>query len=163
MSIDTLTVTETDMKITKSNVVATLFIAAIAVSAPNAWGGLLNGYYQISSLVLTYNDKDKRGFNDNNLYIVASDKRVRLIGAWRGYPIIRDAAIEKTVGDTLILRDTQNPQSVFKFHIRNNTITGRHSITDEENGSRQVIDSKAVIRKLSQNEIERLKIIFNLP
>jgi len=145
------------MKITKINVFAVILVFASA-----ACGGLLNGYYQISNLLLTYNDKDKRGFNDNNLYIVANDKRVRLVGAWRGYPIIRDAAVEKTVGDTLILRDVENPQSIFKFHIRNNTIIGRHSITDEY-GSKQIIDSKAVIRQLNQNEVERLKVIFSLP
>jgi hypothetical protein len=147
------------MKIAKIIAVALL---CATLPAADAWGGLLNGYYQISNLVLTYNDKDTRGFNNNNLYIVANDKRVRLVGAWRGYPIMQDAAIEKTIGDTLILRDIQNPQSLFKFRVRNNTITGRHSITDED-GSRQVIDSKAVIRQMNQSEIDRLKIIFSLP
>jgi len=142
-------------------------VAAILLTvlfADGVWAGLLNGYYQISNLALTYNDdpKSKRGFNNNNLYIIANDKRVRLVGAWRGYPIMRDAVIEKTVGDTLILRDAENPQSLFKFHIRNNTITGRHSITDED-GSRQIIDSKAVVRPLNQSETERIKIIFSLP
>jgi hypothetical protein len=142
---------------------AALLLAVLL--ADSAWaGGLLNGYYQISGLVMTYNDdpKSKRGFNNNNLYIMANDKRVRLMGAWRGYPIMRDALIEKTIGDTLFLRDAENPQSLFKFHIRNNTITGRHSITDED-GSRQIIDSKAVVRQLNQSETERIKIIFSLP
>ena len=147
------------MKIAKVLAV-TLFCATFY--ATDASAGLLNGYYQISSLALTYNDKDKRGFNDNNLYIIANDKRIRLIGAWRGFPLARDAAVEKTFGDTLILRDAENPQSVYKFCVRNNMIIGRHSITDED-GSRQIIDSKAVIRQLNQNEIDRLKIIFNLP
>jgi len=144
-------------------IAATLLTFALILPAANAWSAqLLNGYYQISNLVLTYNDKDKRGFNDNNLYIAASDKRVRLVGAWRGYPMMHDAVIEKTVGDTLVLRDTQNPQSVFKFRVRNNTVSGRHSITDED-GSRQIIDSKAVLRQLNQSEVDRLKIIFSLP
>jgi hypothetical protein len=146
------------MKI-KSAAAAAVLILTVAA---DALCGLLNGYYQISRLTLTYNDKDTQGFNNNNLYIMASDKRIRLVGAWRGYPLMRDAAIEKTVGDTLFLRDTQNPQSLFKFHIRNNTITGRHAIIDED-GSRQVIDSKATIRQLSQSEVERIKIIFSLP
>ena len=143
-------------------IVAAILLAVLL--ADGVWAGLLNGYYQISNLALTYNDdpKSKRGFNNNNLYIIANDKRVRLVGAWRGYPIMRDAVVEKTIGDTLILRDAENPQSLFKFHIRNNTITGRHSITDED-GSRQIIDSKAVVRPLNQSETERIKIIFSLP
>jgi len=147
------------MKITKTLAVTLLFAAFFATGVR---AGLLEGYYQISSLVLTYNDKDKQGFNNNNLYIMANEKRVRLVGAWRGYPIKHDALVEKTVGDTLVLRDAENPQSFFKFRVRNNTITGRHAITDED-GSRQIIDSKAVIRQLSQSEIDRLKIIFSLP
>jgi hypothetical protein len=145
---------------TKTLTLAVLLCAALHAPAPGA--ALLNGYYQISSLTLKYNDKDTQGFNNTALYIMAGDKRVRVVGAWRGYPIMRDVIIEKTVGDTLILRDTQNPQSVFKFHVRNNTITGRHSITDED-GSRQIIDSKAVIRQLNQSETDRVKIIFSLP
>jgi hypothetical protein len=147
------------MRITKT--VAAAVLLCVAIFAANAMAGLLNGYYQISNLTLTYNDKDTRGFNNNNLYIIASDKRVRLIGAWRGYPLVRDAIVEKTIGDTLVLRDTQNPLSVFKFRIRNNTIIGRHSITDED-GSRQIIDSKAVIRQLNKSETERIKMIFGL-
>jgi len=141
-------------------IAAVLIFAVLLVTGAQA--GLLDGYYQISSLVLTYNDKDKQGFNNNNLYIMANDKRVRLIGAWRGYPLKQDAIVEKTIGDTLVLRDAENPQIVFKFRIRNNTIAGRHAIT-EEDGTRQIIDSKAVIRQLSQSEIDRLKIIFSLP
>jgi hypothetical protein len=144
--------------------IVTVAFLAVAVLTNGVWAGLLNGYYQISSLVMTYNDdpKSKRGFNNNNLYILASDKRLRLVGAWRGYPIMRDAIVEKTIRDTLVLRDAENPQSVYKFHIRNNIISGRHSITDED-GSRQIIDSKAVVRQLSQSEADRIKIIFSLP
>jgi len=148
------------MKITKIITVMMLCLTAFTVNTVAA--GLLNGYYQISSMTLTYNDKDTQGFNNSGLYIIANDKRVRLIGAWRGYPIMRDAVIEKTINDTIVLRDVQNTQSVFKFRVRNNTITGRHSITDED-GSRQVIDSKAVIRALNQGEIDRIKNIFGLP
>jgi len=147
------------MNITKA--IAAMSLCA-ALFATSAGAGLLNGYYQITSLALTYNDKDKRGFNDNNLYIVASDKRIRLVGAWRGFPLTRDAYIEKTYGDTLLLRDAENPQSVYKFCVRNNTIIGRHAITAED-GSRQVVDSKAVIRSLNQTETDRIKTIFNLP
>jgi len=147
------------MRITKTVAAAVSLCAAIF--AANVTAGLLNGYYQISNLTLTYNDKDTRGFNNNNLYIIASDKRVRLIGAWRGFPLVRDAIVERTIGDTLLLRDTENPQSVFKFRIHNNTIIGRHAITDED-GSRQIIDSKAVIRQLNQSEVERIKMIFGL-
>ena len=147
------------MKITKAAAAILICATLFATDAP---AGLLNGYYQISSLTLTYNDKDKRGYNNNNLYIIANDKRIRLVGAWRGFPLTQDANIEKTFGDTLILRDAENPQSVYKFCVRNNTIIGRHSITAED-GSRQIIDSKAVVRKLNQNEIDRLKAIFNLP
>ncbi|GBU22145.1 hypothetical protein R80B4_02050 [Fibrobacteres bacterium R8-0-B4] len=150
------------MKI-KNIVTAVLIITALF--SPNVYsGGLLSGYYQVTSMVLTYNDdpKSKQGFNNNNLYIMAGDKRIRIVGAWRGYPIMRDAVIEKTIRDTLILRDAENPQSVYKFHIRNNIISGRHSITDED-GTRQVVDSKAVVKQLSQSEIDRIKIIFSLP
>jgi len=148
------------MKIAKI-VGAVLFCIAFFATGARA-ASLLNGYYQISSLALVYNDKDKQGFNNNNLYIMANDKRVRLVGAWRGYPLKRDAIVEKTFGDTLILRDAENPQSFFKFCVRNNTIIGRHAIIDED-GSRQIIDSKAVIRQLNQSEINRLRIIFSLP
>jgi len=146
----------------KFSKIAAVMLLCVTFFAADASAGLLNGYYQITSMTLTYNDKDTQGFNNSGLYIIANDKRVRLIGAWRGYPIMRDAAIERSVGDTLILRDVQNPQSVFKFRVRNNTISGRHSITDED-GSRQVIDSKAVIRQLNQGEIDRIKNIFGLP
>ncbi|MDR2592731.1 MAG: hypothetical protein LBC59_07990 [Chitinispirillales bacterium] len=150
------------MKITNI-ITVILIITAIFTSAAYS-SGLLSGYYQIMSLVLTYNDdpKTKQGFNNNNLYIIAGDKRIRIVGAWRGYPLMQDVIIEKTIGDTLILRDTDNPQSVFKFRVRNNTISGRHSITDED-GTRKIVDSKAVIKQLNQSESDRLKIIFSLP
>ncbi|MDR2692712.1 MAG: hypothetical protein LBB74_00660 [Chitinispirillales bacterium] len=146
----------------KTGKFVTAILLCAALSPAGAGAGLLNGYYQVTSLVLIHNDRDRQGFNNNNLYILAGDKRIRVVGAWRGYPIMRDVNIEKTVGDTLILRDTENPQSVFKFRVRNNTVSGRHSITDED-GTRQIIDSKAVIKQLNQSEIDRIKIIFSLP
>jgi len=139
-----------------------IIAAALLLHATGAFCGLLNGYYQISNLTLTYNDKDTQGFNNNNLYIMASDKRIRLVGAWRGYPLMRDAVIEKTIGDTIVLRDAQNSQMLFKFRVRNNTISGRHAVIDED-GGRQVIDSKATIRQLSQSEVDRIRVIFSLP
>ncbi|MDR0331141.1 MAG: hypothetical protein LBH93_05485 [Chitinispirillales bacterium] len=134
--------------------------AALLLCAALSAAGLLDGYYQITGLTLKYNDKDERGFNNTGLYISASDKRIRIAGAWRGYPIMRAAIIEKTISDTIILRDAENPQSVYKFQIRNNTIVGRHSITDE-NGSRQIIDSKATVRKLNQGEVDKIRAIIN--
>jgi hypothetical protein len=145
---------------TKILILALLFFFALGSTAPRA--ALLDGYYEVSSLVFTYNDSAKHGFNNTALYIMASGKRVRLVGAWRGYPIMRDATVEKNTGDSITLRDAQDTRSVYKFRVKNNTISGRHSITDED-GSRQIIDSKAVLRQLSPSETDRIRIIFGLP
>lgn len=146
------------MKITK----AIMIVMTVLLPALTSTAGLLNGAYQISGLTLKYNDKDERGFNNTGLYIFASDTRVRVVGAWRGIPLTRGAVVERSVGDTLFLRDAENPQSLYKFHIKNNMVTGRHAIIDED-GSRQVIDSKAAIRPLNQGEADRIKSLFGIP
>jgi len=129
-----------------------LFLCAAVSSA-----GLLNGYYQIVGLTMTQNDRDTRGFNNTGLYIFASDKRVKLSGAWRGYPVSYDLIVERVISDTLVLRDAESPSSLYKFRVRNNIITGRHSLTDPDNGSRQVYDTKATVRQLNQGEVDKLK------
>jgi hypothetical protein len=136
--------------------------AALLFAAPAPAELLDDGVYQISGLTLKYNDKDERGFNNTGLYIAVSGKHIRLVGAWHGIPVRRDAAIEKTVSDTLFLTDIETPQSRYKFQVRNKTITGRHAIFDED-GSKQVIDSKAAIRLLNRTEADRIKALFNLP
>ncbi|MDR3013518.1 MAG: hypothetical protein LBU70_09995, partial [Chitinispirillales bacterium] len=78
---------------------------------------------------------------------------------WRGYPIRRDAIIERTIRDTLVLRDTENSSNILKFHIRNNIVTGRHSVTDED-GTQRAITARAALRKLRREEVDRLRAIF---
>ena len=131
--------------------------AALIICAAVSGAGLLDGDYQITGLTITQNDKDTRGFNNTGLYISATDKRVKLAGAWRGYPMQRNLVIERTIGDTLVLRDADDKVSVFKFHIRNNVITGRHSLTDPDNGSRQIYDTKATVKQLNQGEVDKLR------
>lgn len=154
------------MKITIKKSVASAAALAVllyaAAPTSNATAGLPEGVYQISGLTLKYNDKDERGFNNTGLYIVASGSRVRVIGAWHGIPLSRNAAIERNLSDTLFLRDVENPESLYKFHIKNNIVTGRHAIYDED-GSKQVIDSKATIRQLNRTEADRIKALFGIP
>jgi len=118
---------------------------------------LLEGYYQVTSLTVTQDGKT-RGFNNSDLYIAASGKRIRVAGAWRGYPMERDLIVERTVGDTMVLRDTQNQSSYYKFLVRNNTISGRHALNYED-GTRSVMETKAVVRKMNQGEADRIKAI----
>ena len=136
---------------------ACAFLFCVPVSSV----ALLDGHYQVTNLVLTQDDGDRpRGFNNTGLYIAADSRHVRIVGAFRGYPIRRSAIVERTIGDTLVLRDAEQAASVYKFHIRNNIVTGRHSIM-HENGERQVINSKATIRKMSREEVDRLRFLFS--
>jgi hypothetical protein len=145
------------MKTAKAIAAAMLILAALPAAAL-----LDDGVYQISGLTLKYNDKDERGFNNTGLYIAAGGKRIHVVGAWRGIPLRRDAIVEKTLNDTLFLIDAETPQSRYKFQVRNKTITGRHAIIDED-GSKQVIDSKATIRLLNRAEADKIKTLFGLP
>jgi len=131
--------------------------AALIICAAVSGAELLNGQYQITGLTIVQNDKDTRGFNNTGLYISATDKRVKLAGAWRGYPVRYDLIVERTINDTLVLRDADDNVSIFKFHIRNNIITGRHSMTDPDNGTRQVYDTKATVKRLNQGEVDKLR------
>jgi len=134
-------------------------ISAILFCASISTANLLDGYYQITSLTITRNDRP-RGFNNTGLYIEASGKRVVIAGAWRGFPMKRSAIVERAIGDTLVLRDTENQASIYKFHIRDNKISGRHALNYDD-GTREVIETKAVIRKLNQSEINRIKAVVN--
>jgi len=118
----------------------------------------LNGYYQVTSLTIIQDGKP-RGFNNTDIYIAATDRRIKIAGAWRGYPMMRYMAVERVIGDTLVLRDTQNPSSYYKFHVKNNIIIGRHALSYED-GTRSVMDAKAVVRKLNQGEADRVRAIF---
>jgi hypothetical protein len=109
-------------------------------------------------LIITQDGKPQRGFNNSDLYIAATDKRVKIAGAWRGYPMTLNMAVERVSGDTLLLRDTQNPSSHYKFYIKNNTLSGRHALNYED-GTRSVMETKAVLRKLNQGEADKVKAI----
>jgi len=129
----------------------------LCTAASNA--NLLEGHYQITSLTYVQNDDGRQqGFNNTGLYIAATSKRVRLVGAFRGYPIAYNMIVDRVIGDTLVLKDTDNP-SIYKFRIRNNTITGRHTLLFDD-GNRHTIDAKATIRKLNQGEVDRLRFIL---
>jgi len=136
-------------------------ISVILFCASISTAGLLNGYYQVTNLTITRNGTP-RGFNNTDLFIEANERRVNIAGAWRGFPIRQSASIERTIGDTLILRDMENRVSIYKFHIRNNIISGRHSLSYDD-GTREVIETRAVVRKLNHGEINRLKArnLFN--
>jgi hypothetical protein len=127
-------------------------------SAANAQG-LLDGYYQVTSLIISQDGKPQRGFNNSDLYIAATDKRVRIAGAWRGYPMAVNMAVERITGDTMQLRDTQNPSSYYKFQVKHNTISGRHALSYED-GTRSVMEMKAVVRKLNRDEADRVRTII---
>jgi len=118
---------------------------------------LLDGYYQVTNLIITQ-DERPRGFNNSHLYIEALSGRIRLAGAWRSIPIRESLTVERVVGDTLFLRDNNNRSNHYKFHVRADTISGRHAVA-HENGSRQVIETRAVLRKLNRQEIEQIKRI----
>ena len=137
-----------DMKIIKL-IPVILFCASISAA------GLLDGYYQVISLTVTRNG-NPRGFNNTGLYISVGEKRIKIAGAWRGYPIKRDLIVERTVGDSLVLRDTENQSSYYKFHVRDNKISGRHALNYDD-GTREVIETRAVVKKLNQDEINRIK------
>jgi hypothetical protein len=126
-------------------------------SAANA-EGLLDGYYQVTSLTVTEDGKPQRGFNNSDLYISATEKRVKIAGAWRGYPMMMNMTVERVTGDSILLRDTQNPSSYYRFQVKNNTISGRHALNYED-GTRAVMETKAVVRKLNQGEADRIKAI----
>jgi len=117
----------------------------------------LDGFYQVTSLTVTQDGKP-RGFNNTDLYILATDKHVRIAGAWRGYPMTRNMAVERVNGDTVVLRDMQDPSSYYKFQVKNNTISGRHALNYED-GTRSVMETKAVVRKLNQGEADRIRAI----
>jgi len=134
-------------------------ISVILSCASISTAALLDGYYQVMSLTITVNDKP-RGFNNTGLYIAANEKRVNVAGAWRGFPMKRSAVVERTIGDTLVLRDTENQASIYKFHIRDNRISGRHSLNYDD-GTREIVEVNAVIKKLNQSEINRIKTIIN--
>ena len=121
--------------------------------------GLLDGYYQVTSLTVTEDGKPQRGFNNSDLYIAATEKRVRIAGAWRGYPMMMNMTVERTTGDSILLRDTQNPSSYYRFQVKNNTISGRHALSYED-GARSVMETKAVLRKLNRDESDKLKAII---
>ncbi|MDR2577937.1 MAG: hypothetical protein LBC70_03865 [Chitinispirillales bacterium] len=136
-------------------------LAFLLCALPSNASLLEEGHYQVTSLIITQDNADRpRGFNNTGLYITVTGNRVRVAGAWRGFPIRRDAIIERTIRDTLVLRDAENSSNVFKFHIRNNVVTNRHFVT-HENGTQQVIDSRATLRKLSREEVDRLRTILN--
>ena len=122
---------------------------------------LLEGHYQVVSLTYVQDDDGRqRGFNNTGLYIAADERRIRIAGAWRGIPISRDMIVDRSIGDTLVLRDAESPLSVYKFRIRNNIITGRHAVHFDD-GTRHTIDASATVRKLNRDEVDRLKSIVN--
>ena len=102
----------------------------------------------------------QRGFNNTGLYISATGSRIRVVGAWRGYPIAHTLAVDGNIGDTLVLKDTDNMSALYKFRIKNNTISGRHRVLFDD-GTSHVIDAKATIRQLNQNEVDRLRSVIN--
>jgi hypothetical protein len=130
-----------------------LFLSLSAIANP------LDGYYQITSLVIT-EDGRPRGFNNTGLYIYASGKRLKIAGAWRGYPMQRDIIVEKTVGDSVFLRDPQNPSSLFRFHIKNNTVSGRHALNYDD-GTKQVVETTATVRKLNRGEADKIRELLD--
>jgi hypothetical protein len=139
---------------------AFLPIILLCAAAP-VKAGLLDGHYQIVNLTYVQNDDgNQRGFNNTGLYISASDRRIRIVGAFRGFPIARNMIVDRTVGDTLVLRDADNPSSVYKFSVRNNVITGRHRLAFDD-GNQHIIDARATIRKLNRGEVDRLRSILN--
>jgi hypothetical protein len=131
-------------------------VFALTLCAAISSASLLSGHYQITNLTYTVNDDGRpQGFNNSGLYIVATDKRIRLVGAFRGIPVSRSLIVEKITGDIMELRDTQDMVSAYKFRVHNNMILGRHRLTAQD-GSIQVIESTAIVRKLNQGEIDRL-------
>jgi len=140
-------------KIMSQNIIKLISVILICVSIPSA--ALLDGYYQVTSLTIITNGKPK-GFNNTDLYIWAGERRVNIVGAWRGFPMKRSAVIERTVGDTLVLRDMENQAIPYKFHIRGNKINGRH-VLNYDDGTSGIIETKAVVKKLNQGEINRIK------
>jgi hypothetical protein len=133
---------------------------ALILVAPASRASPLEGHYQVTSLVIAYNGGPPRGFNNTGLYVAATDRRVRVVGAWRGVQIKRDAVVERAIGDTLVLRDAANAASVFKFHIRDNVITGRHSLNYED-GVKQIYDTKATVRRMNLDEVNRLRAFLD--
>jgi hypothetical protein len=135
-------------------------LLALTLCAAPACANLLDGHYQVTALTYTINDTGPpRGFNNTGLYISATERRVRISGAWRGVPIARNMTVERTIGDTLMLRDSESPASAYKFQIRNNIVSGRHALIDES-GNRQIIDLRATIRRMSREEVDRLRFLF---
>jgi len=131
------------------------FISAILLCASISMAGLSDGYYQVTSLTIIKNEKP-RGFNNTDLYIEVIDRRINIAGAWRGFPMKRSAVVERIIGDTLALRDTENQGSHYKFHVRDNRISGRHALNYDD-GTRDVIEVRAVVKKLNQGEINSIK------
>ncbi|MCL2219497.1 MAG: hypothetical protein FWC23_05770 [Chitinispirillia bacterium] len=135
--------------------------AILLIYAGTADANPLNGYYQIVTLTYVQDDDGRqRGFNNTGLYISATGSRIRVVGAWRGYPIAHTLAVDGNIGDTLVLKDTDNMSALYKFRIKNNTISGRHRVLFDD-GTSHVIDAKATIRQLNQNEVDRLRSVIN--
>lgn len=133
-----------------------LLFCAAALNA-----NLPDGYYQITSLTYVQDDDGRlRGFNNAGLYVRADGRRIKIAGAFRGYPISRNLTAERTIGDTLVLKDADNAGATYKVRVRNNTVTGRQYINLDD-GSLHVIDAKATIRKLNRGEVDRLMDILN--
>ncbi|MCL2182116.1 MAG: hypothetical protein FWB85_01425 [Chitinispirillia bacterium] len=141
-------------KLAATAILLLLFAAALNANLPD-------GYYQITNLTYVQDDDGKqRCFNNAGLYIYANGKKIKIAGAFRGYPISRTLTVERTISDTLVLKDAGNASATYKFRIRSNTVTGRHRIGFDD-GSSHVIDAKATIRKLNQSEVDRLVEILN--
>jgi len=142
-----------------AKIISAVLAIALCAAAPSA--RLLEGYFQVTNLTYTQDDDGKpRGFNNTGLYIAATDKRIRVVGAWRGIPIAHNMIVDRTIRDTLVLKDTDSPGSTYKFRVRNNEVSGRHSMTFSD-GTRHIIDAKATLRRLNQGEIDRLRVILN--
>lgn len=140
----------TARKIIASAVLAILLIAA----APHA--RLLDGYYQITSLKVTRNGEVIRGANNAALYIHATDKRIKITGAFRGLPFDRDMLILRVDRDTMLLCEAQNRSNQYKFLVSGQYLTGRHALNYED-GSRQVVETIATIRKMRPEEVNQLR------
>ncbi len=116
---------------------------------------LLEGYYRVTNIMVVKENGTVKGFNTTDLFILAERDRIKIAGVHSGIHITREFTIEQIISDTLVLRDTENRDQVFKISVFRNTISAKHTFYSDDGGS-TTYDAKAVLKKLSRAEIERV-------
>ncbi|MFP4163736.1 MAG: hypothetical protein ACLFQB_05330 [Chitinispirillaceae bacterium] len=110
-------------------------------------------------MVLTPENGRPKGHNTTDLYLHIDGSRIEIDGIHRGIRFSRELTIEQEFRDTLVVKDRNNSNRIYKFRSYQDTISGKHNVVHDD-GTCRIYSFKAVIRKLTRRDINKMKMIF---